>query len=1148
MKKFEEKESSVTPSLFEPSLVKSQFNINDSELITLNWFGSEHYNDVENFIEDFYQWMEKLPEFKVFFTNPVTINHVKKQQIKYWHEFFKGEITAEYLKNRVHIGAVHAEIGLPIYSYSSAMNFSSEWWKNKIESIRKRKEIFLENKDVNEVIVELSNVFNKLVQLDISIVTQTYHQNTQQKLKKTLEETQQIVHDISSITDAVSKGDYTKKLVGDSNLNSALNQMIDALNTAAQESKRDTWLKTGQAQLLEKLRGDQDLVALCANAIEFFAKYLSAKVGVFYFLENKEKLILMASYAYQHRKKLSNEFKIGQGLLGQSVLERQGMIVDNLPKNYLSISSGLGEAKSASVLVYPILLEGSVIAVMEFGTFEKFDELHLEFLKLTNDAMASILESAKNREKMSLLLEDLKTKTQEMEVQSKKLSETNRNLEEQTRVIKESEEELKLQSEELQATNEELEEKTRDLEAKKRDIERQNENLERSQKLLQEKTEELQKSSKYKSEFLSNMSHELRTPLNSLLILSQSFMENSDGNLTADQVETAKIIHDSGEDLLNLINDILDLSKVEAGKLHVELSQFNPRELVEGLCAKLKPVAEKLHVALDIKVDEGVPSAILSDTMRVEQILKNLLSNAIKFSKQGGSVYLKVHLPREKITFKREDLAGDKVIAFSVVDHGIGVAEKDKNLIFEAFQQVDGSTSRKYTGTGLGLTISRQLSELLGGEIQLESKPGFGSIFTLFLPIERGAVGGIKTQHLKEKSRFVKSTSPVEPLVLIIEDDKNFNNILGDHLRNRKIDFINATTGAEGLDKIHKFNPTAIILDIGLPDMNGLDLLDQLTRDSQTKHIPVHVVSASNVKEKSLEKGALGFIRKPLDKKMISDLLDNASKVIQEPVQNVLIVEDNAVQRKEIANLIKSDNINVLTAEMGEEAKKILLSNRVHCMILDLTLPDMTGKELLEYINKNKKIMLPAVIIYTARDITEEEEIALNEYTPSIVLKCADSPKRLIDEVNLFLNNMYKKTDYIDVVMPVVSGQDIAGKKVLLVDDDMRNNIALGAYLRKKGLQIVTADNGEFAIERLAEDAGIDLVLMDIMMPVMDGYEAITRIRSRDKYQKLPIIALTAKAMPEDREKCIKVGANDYLTKPIDMEKLFSVMRVWLNK
>lgn len=1122
--------------LLQPAFVKAKFNIRDDELSVLRQFGETHYDEVNRFIDDFYVWMQGLPEFPHFFKNPALVERVKQQQVHYWHEFFKADITSAYLQSRVNIGAVHAKIGLPIHSYCAAMNFSTEWWNEKISRFRlgaKHKA-----QQSSDVTISLANAFNKLVQLDITIVTETYHQTTQEKLQETLQETQKIVQDVTRVTEAVVEGDYSIRLSEENNLSVAINKMIEGLNASVQESQREAWLKTGQNQLAEKLRGDLELPVLCANVVEFLAIYLNAKVGAFFLLEDQGKLSLLGSYAYQHRKHLSNSFEIGQGLIGQAVLEKKTMIIDDVPEGYLTISSGLGEADAGCILICPILFEGKVKAVVELGKFGVFEALDLKLVESVNEAISISIESAKNRNKMNALLKDSQEKSNALEVQSKELEKINQDLQDKADKIKASEEELKTQSEELQATNEELEEKTQALEDQKRSIEDKNKDLERSQKLLEEKASELQKSSRYKSEFLSNMSHELRTPLNSLLILAQSFMENDDGNLSDDQIEKAGVIFNSGKDLLNLINDILDLSKVEAGKLKLHVEKIRIDEFIQGLASQMRPLVEKKRIVFKSELDSNLPEHMQTDLMRVEQIVKNLLSNAIKFTDEGGQVTLRAHL---------SDRQG--MLGIAVSDTGLGISKEDQAAIFEAFQQGDGSISRKYGGTGLGLTISRQLSELLGGEIQLESEPGRGSIFTLYLPIKM-KIETSDTQKPEAPVQVQLDTKPARktPLVLIIEDDENFKKILSEQMRKKGLEFITTGTANEGFELARSKSPTAIILDVGLPDMSGLDLLEKLRADKQTSQIPVHIISASDVKEKSLQNGAVGYMRKPIEKATISKLLDDASAILQEPVQELLIVDDNEIELNALVKSMESDSVNVNVAKTAKAAEEMLLSKRIHCMILDLTLPDMSGIELLERINDNEAIVQPTVIVHTAKDLTEEEERRISEYTPKIVLKSADAPQRLTDEVSLFLNELGHFPSDDKLKPKSVVRDHFDGRKVLLVDDDMRNNIALGSYLRKHGFDTVIADNGELALKCLERHQDVDLILMDIMMPVMDGYTAIKAIRTDKAHEDIPIVALTAKAMSDDREKCMQVGANDYLTKPVDLDKLFDVMRVWLKK
>lgn len=1126
--------------LLEPSVVKAKFNITDDNLQLLKKFGETYSDEVDGFIDEFYKWMQALPEFPQFFTNSALVLRVKNQQIKYWHEFFNANITVAYLKNRVHIGTVHAEIGLPIHSYCAAMNFSSDWWKTKIETYREHLEGSQQKNNTNKIIAELHSTLNKLIQLDITIVTETYHQSTQKRLQQTLDETQRIVHDVTNIAQAVVKGDFSAKLSDDTNLNIAINQMIASLNDSAELSKRDGWIKTGQATLAEELRGDLDITALCNNAIKFIANYIGAKVGVFYLMDGN-KLKLQGSYAYNHRKHISNEFELGEGLIGQAVLEKQTMIVDNLPDDYLSVNSGLGEATAASVIVSPIISEGVVKGVIELGSFQQFDQIHVELLEVVNESIAVALNSAQNREKMQLLLSDSQTKSQELEAQSKVLEDANKDLEDKAHRLKASEDELKSQSEELQATNEELEEKTQALEGQKNDIERQNAQLEKSQQELEVKAKQLQESSKYKSEFLSNMSHELRTPLNSLLILSQMLLDNNEGNLNSEQLESAAMINASGNDLLNLINDILDLSKVEVGKMTVDISRFSPADIIQNLFKRMKPLADNKTINMTLDIASDIPEQMQSDVMRIEQIIKNLLSNAIKFTNKNGDVEVNVYVPEDK----------QQHIAFAVQDNGIGIAEEDQARIFEAFQQADGTTSRKYGGTGLGLTISKQLSKLLGGDLYMESEENKGSTLTLIIPTKLGeAKSTIKPsakQSVANKPKTKSSNKDKKPLILIIEDEKRFRKILEDQLDKRKLKYIGTESGKDGFEKAKTLQPSGIILDIGLPDMSGLELLEMLQKDPDTKHIPIHVISASDQKEETLSKGALGFISKPFDKSKMNQLLDSAAEMICEPMRDVLIVEDDKVQREAIKKIIENDNINIIETESGEETITILQSKRIHCMILDLNLTDMTGEQLLKKISEDKEIIVPPVVIHTAKDISPEEEAQLSQYAPSIVLKSADAPQRLIDEISVFLQSLNSKSSQssFNVKENKVSS-DSGNKTVLLVDDDMRNNIALAAYLRKLGFNVISADNGELALQRLVDNEKVDLVLMDIMMPVLDGYSTMQRIRENPGFESLPIIALTAKAMAGDRVKCIDAGANDYLTKPVDTDKLVNTMNLWL--
>lgn len=1132
--------------LLEPDSVKKKFNLPDEDLEILQDFGKSFGEQVDVFIADFYEWMQVQPEFKVFFTSASLLETVKSKQTLYWREFIAGKITTLYLNNRQKVGEVHAKIGLPLYSYCVSMNFSCEWWKNRAEEL-------LSDKGVDyKSIVRLRGIIDKLIQLDITIVTETYHRKTQQTIKENLAKTEKIVKDVTSVAASVVEGDYSIKILEDSKLSKAVNQMISVLDAKEKESKRDSWIKTGQAQLANNLRGDLALEDVASKTIEYLSKYLEAHVGTFYLLEG-DKLKLAGSYAFKHRRGDSHEFTVGEGLIGQSVLEKQVMQIEELPSGYIRVNSSIGEADCHSVLIAPILFEDKVVAVIELGAFKKFADIHLEFVEVINSSIAVAVESAKNRKIMSGLLSESQRKSEELQTQQLELETINKDLEKQAQEIKASEEELKSQSEELQAINEELEEKTQALENQKRDIEEKNKNLEKSKELIQAKAKELQQSSKYKSEFLSNMSHELRTPLNSLLILAQSLTENDDNSLSKEQVEKAKVIHSSGQDLLNLINDILDLSKVEAGKLQIEFGSLSVKQMTETVFNRLKPLADSKNIKFEEIYDSDVPDIIISDEMRIEQILKNLLSNAIKFTSKEGKVTLKIRVSDQNDKLINSKLKNEELVAFEVIDTGIGISADQQHGVFEAFQQADGSTNRSYGGTGLGLTISRQLAELLGGEIHLESELGKGSTFTLFIPTKNKESSVDVGEHVSSNLALDSLTDQVstektnEPLVLIIEDDENFKDIMITCLSERMISCITADTGGEGFELAKSRQPTGIILDVGLPDINGLELLDKIRLNEKTKHIPVHIVTSYDLKEKSLAKGAVGFVSKPVSQESLTELLDKASNAIEEPVKEILVVEDDPIQCDSLCKSLNTQEVNVTTVSTCKEAEKILKSQRIHCMILDLCLPDESGLDFLKRMNSEEHVLLPAIVIHTAKDLTQEEERELNEYTPTIVIKSADAPNRLSDEVNLFLHritpHVRKTTSRLNL-----KDETIEGKKVLLVDDDMRNNIALGSYLRDHGLQTVTADNGEMAIECLEREDDVDIILMDIMMPVKDGYDTMKYIREQKQFKNLPIIALTAKAMSEDRTKCLQAGANDYITKPVDLDKLFNVMKVWLYK
>ena len=699
---------------------------------------------------------------------------------------------------------------------------------------------------------------------------------------------------------------------------------------------------------------------------------------------------------------------------------------------------------------------------------------------------------------------------------------------------------------------------------------------------LEQKAHELEVSSRYKSEFLANMSHELRTPLNSLLLLSRSLMDNAGGNLTPDQVEYARIIFRSGNDLLSLINEILDLSKIEAGKMTLNLEDVPVAELAASLTSAFKPMIEEKGLDLSVGVDGDLPESIRTDRQRLEQILRNLLSNAVKFCEQGG-ISLRFRRPEPGWQPGRGGPAPDQALAVFVSDSGPGIPEEKHLEIFEAFQQADGGTARKYGGTGLGLTISRELAHLLGGEISLQSVPGRGSTFILVLPLalaEAQAGAGRQPGPGKPVRSVETPSAPAapsrprrlaaipddrdslrenEPSILIIEDDPDFAQILADQCRAKGLKVLAAQSGEQGLELARQTPPGGVILDIKLPGMNGWQVLDELKHDPELRHIPVHVMSGVEGGHEALRRGAVGFLSKPASREGLDEAFGRMEEVMLKKIKDLLLVEDDPDLRRAVTDLIKDPGLNIVEAATGGQALELLQQRRFDCMILDLGLPDMSGFELLERLGATKGAAKgagkgaapPPVIVYTGRELTRDEERTLRAHTDSIIIKGKRSEERLIDETALFLHQMVKTLPVRkrDTILHLYD-KDAVFKDctVLLVDDDMRNLFALSQVLQAKGLTVIKAEDGQKALDVLEAEPKIGLVLMDIMMPGMDGYEAIGRIRAQKRFKSLPVIALTAKAMLADREKCMQAGASDYLSKPVDVDRLLSVMRVWLYK
>jgi CheY-like chemotaxis protein/GAF domain-containing protein len=993
-------------------------------------------------------------------------------------------------------------------------------------------------------------------------------------------------------------------------------------------------------------------------------------------------LKLIASYAYRARKNVSNRFGVGEGLVGQAALEKQPILLTNVPDDYIQITSGLGEAPPRNIIVLPILFEGEVKAVIELASFLPFSAIHQTFLDQLAESIGVVLNMIQANMRTEELLEQSQKLTQELQSQSKELQQqqeelkrSNTELEAQARTLRQSEELLKEQQEELQQVNEELEEKASLLAEQNAKVEQKNREVESARQALEEKAQQLALSSKYKSEFLANMSHELRTPLNSLLILAKLLTENKDKNLTGKQVEFAQTIYSSGTDLLNLINDILDLSKVEAGKMEVNVTDVTVRDVTDFVERTFRPVAEQKGLSFTVDAAPDSPSPIFTDGQRLQQVLKNLLSNAFKFTERGN-VTLSIRRADKGRRFAARTLdKADDVIAFGVKDTGIGIAREKQQLIFEAFQQADGTTSRKYGGTGLGLSISREIARLLGGEIHVESTPAQGSTFTLFLPVryleqdrkrlEDELMSGPRPERLRsqaatdraaarassrerenasasprpalpparEAERRVPTSSapaasasggatttsssttgvsasisesktaepsdswklpdlssigmedasdssdagvetlapPMEDLprphgfeddrddlqpgdrvVLIVEDDANFAHILLDLARDKGYKGIVGHDGEVGLQLAHAYRPDAITLDIDMPGIDGWAVLDRLKHHPDTRHIPVHIITGIRERQQGLKAGAIAYLEKPVTKEALDDSFNRISHFIDQQVKRLLVVEDDDVQRAAMIDLIAHEDVEITAVATAEEALRELAQTHYDCMVLDLGLQGgQDGFQLLETVKGDPAMRELPIIIYTGKELSQEEETRLRRFADTIIIKDVKSPERLLDETALFLHRVEAKLpEQKRRMLERLHNADavFAGKHVLIVDDDVRNIFSLTSVLEDHGMRVSFAENGRQAIDLLKGTPDVDLVLMDVMMPEMDGYETTRAIRQISELRNLPIIALTAKAMKGDREKCIAAGASDYITKPVDTEQLLSLMRVWLYR
>jgi signal transduction histidine kinase/DNA-binding response OmpR family regulator/CHASE3 domain sensor protein len=923
--------------------------------------------------------------------------------------------------------------------------------------------------------------------------------------------------------------------------------------------RREDWLQTGRVGLSKAMLGDQPINQLGDNILGYLCRYLDAHAGAAFSRDRNGPYRRMSTYGVPADAKILDHFASGDGLLGQAAVEGRSILVRDVPEGYLAIGSAFGEGKPRHLVVAPAIVDGSTNAVLEFGFVHPLKEDALSLLEQMSEGIGIAVRSANYRAELQNFLEETQRQAEELQAQGEELRVSNEELEEQGRALKESRSRLELQQAELEQTNSQLEEQAQQLE-------NQRDNLERVNDIVRLRAQELERASQFKSDFLANMSHELRTPLNSLLILAKLLADNDTGRLSDEQVRYAQTIQSSGNDLLTLINDILDLSKIEAGHMEIKPESLALVRLTKDLTTLFTPVAEKKNLEFRVEVAPECPAYIETDGQRLEQILRNLLSNAFKFTEHG-----KVELSVGRST--------DGQIALSVADTGIGISQDKQNAVFEPFRQADGTISRKYGGTGLGLSICRELVRLLGGTLALGSVEGQGSTFTVLVPETFSAA---KAQPRTDASRAppapltVETPQPVvapvanrrpdrqveddrdrlsgqRRVLLIIEDDQSFARILQDLSHEMEFECLVAGSATEALALATEFLPNAVVLDVGLPDHSGLWVLDRLKRDVRTRHIPVHVVSATDNAQAALSLGAIGYALKPVKHEDLTEVLKNLETKLAQRTRRVLIVEDDAVQRDALRRLLGSHEVETVTAATAAECLLLLKNQTFDCMVLDLSLPDASGYSLLETLSQEGAYSFPSVIVYTGRDLSGEEEQRLRRYSKSIIIKGAKSPERLLDEVSLFLHQVISDLpDEQQRMIRQARNRDalLEGRRILVVEDDVRNVYSLTSILEPRGARVQIARNGREAIEAIdrsfKEGSAIDLVLMDVMMPVMDGLMATEKIRQNPDWRKLPIIMLTAKAMPDDQERCLSAGANDYMAKPLDVEKLLSLVRVWM--
>ncbi|MGB6357176.1 MAG: response regulator [Candidatus Acidiferrales bacterium] len=959
------------------------------------------------------------------------------------------------------------------------------------------------------------------------------------------------VRAIAEVATAVTKGDLTRSVQVEASgevaeLKDYINTMIDNLRLTTDRNKEQDWLKTNLARLTGMLQGQRDLTTVGRMLLSELAPLVNAQQGVIYQMQTEESadMVLLSAFADVGQDGHPGHLRLGNGLVGQCAAEKRRMLITEVPAHAVPIRSGLFQAVPRNVIVLPILFEDRVKAVIELASLSIFTPSHIAFLEQLTAGIGIVLNSIE----ATMQTEGLLKQSQQLAA------------------------ELQAQQTELQQTNEQLAQKARQLAEQNVEVERKNQEIDQARRAVEEKAKELALTSKYKSEFLANMSHELRTPLNSILVLGQQLSDNHDGNLTPKQVEFSRTIHGAGTDLLNLISDILDLSKIESGTVSVEAEEVFFASLLDMVARPFRHEAENRRLSFEVQTDPELTRGLVTDSKRLQQVLKNLLSNAFKFTERGG-VRLSVSVSESGWSETHPVLAGaESVIAFEVADTGIGIPSEKQRIIFEAFQQADAGTSRKYGGTGLGLAISRELASLLGGEIQLRSTPGTGSTFTLYLPqtyvgpstgvslVDRNAssasplqistaVGSeCSTEQIPDDRENLKQD---DAILLIVEDDPHFARVLCDLSHDKGFKVLVATRGSEALALAREFHPTAVSLDIFLPDMLGWTVLNHLKQDPATRHIPVQILTLDEDRHHGLSRGAFAFVTKPATPEALEIAFAHIKEYAMPRRKQLLIVEDNPAEQLSIRELLDYDDIGVSIASTGTEALAAITEHPFDCVVLDLRLPDMSGFDLLERFRDTPSLSDLPVVVFTGKDLSPEEDARLRMLARSVVVKGVESPERLLDETALFLHRVVadlppEKQKMLDRLHH--SDDALVGKKVLVVDDDMRNIFALSSVLERRGMTVLTAGTGREAITTLESTPDVAIALMDIMMPEMDGYETMQVIRQNPSFRRLPIVALTAKAMKGDREKCLEAGASEYLAKPVNTEQLLSALRIWLHR